>query len=70
VLETWGAVSQLTDDVMDTFSMPFTEVSMFEERLEFVRAYEAGAESMSEPCRRFGINRKTGYKWADRYILV
>jgi transposase InsO family protein len=24
--------------------------------------------SMSELCRRFGVSRKTGYKWLDRYL--
>jgi len=43
------------------------EVSVMESRLEFVRlACCAGAE-MSALCRRFGISRKTGYKWLARH---
>jgi transposase-like protein len=37
------------------------------EREKFVRrALEAGA-NVSERCREFGISRKTGYKWIDRF---
>ena len=38
-----------------------------EERLEFAAAYAKGDESMAELCRRYGISRKTGYKWLERY---
>jgi transposase InsO family protein len=40
-----------------------------EERLRFVLALEAGEESVSLTCRRFGISRKTGEKWRERYRL-
>jgi len=46
--------------------MPFKEVSVMDQREEFVRlAGEAGA-NVSELCRRYGISRKTGYKWLAR----
>ena len=32
-------------------------------RHEFVTLALAGKVSMAELCRRFGISRKTGYKW-------
>jgi transposase InsO family protein len=38
-----------------------------DQKIEFVAlAAQAGA-NMSELCRRFGISRKTGYKWLSRY---
>jgi transposase InsO family protein len=37
------------------------------ERMRFIVAVEAGEETMAELCRRFGISRKTGYKWLARY---
>jgi transposase InsO family protein len=37
------------------------------ERIKFVLAYEEGAEPIAVLCRRFGISRKTGYKWLKRY---
>ena len=45
---------------MDTYVMPFNEVSVFDERLEFAREYARGDETMAVLCRRYGINRKTG----------
>jgi transposase InsO family protein len=36
-------------------------------RLCFVAACLIGAEPMSALCLRYGISRKTGYKWLDRY---
>ncbi|WP_420704079.1 helix-turn-helix domain-containing protein [Citrobacter amalonaticus] len=36
-------------------------------RLEFIRACHAGADSFSALCRFFGISRKTGYKWLQRF---
>ena len=36
-------------------------------RGEFVRLAAAGGVSVSELCRRFGISRKTGYKWMGRF---
>ena len=37
------------------------------ERMRFLLAVQAGDESMAELCRRFGISRKTGYKWLGRF---
>jgi transposase InsO family protein len=37
------------------------------ERMRFVMAVEAREETFAAICRRFGVSRKTGYKWLDRY---
>ena len=37
------------------------------QRLQFIAAIDESDESFSEICRRFGISRKTGYKWLSRY---
>jgi putative transposase len=37
------------------------------ERARFIGLHEEGRYSMSELCARFGISRKTGYKWLERY---
>ena len=47
--------------------MSWMETSVVEQRLEFVMLASAQAGSLSELCRRFGISRKTGYKWLGRY---
>jgi len=40
-----------------------------EQRKEFVEAAIRGEHSFTELCRRFGISRKNGYKWLDRYRI-
>jgi len=46
--------------------MPWKEVTAVNERVEFVARLKAG-ERMTDLCREFGISRKTGYKFAQRY---
>jgi transposase InsO family protein len=36
-------------------------------RLQFVADYQRGSFSMSELCERYGVSRKTGYKWLQFY---
>ena len=47
--------------------MPWRAVSIMSLRKEFVSMAESGAINFTELCRRFGISRKTGYKWLHRY---
>lgn len=47
--------------------MPWGVVSLMSLREEFVRLCEQREVSMAELCRRYGISRKTGYKWLARY---
>ena len=47
--------------------MPWKEVNTVDLRREFVRLVESRSLDMSELCRRYGISRKTGYKWLERY---
>jgi putative transposase len=37
------------------------------ERKKFIEAVGRGEERMAELCREYGISRKTGYKWRERY---
>lgn len=46
--------------------MPFREVSMMDQRREFVMFATAEGANIRELCRRFGISATTGYKWLDR----
>ncbi len=46
--------------------MPWAERNLVSLREEFVRVAETAGLTMSELCRRFGISRKTGYKWVGR----
>jgi transposase InsO family protein len=38
-----------------------------DQRTQFIAACLVGEETMSLLCRRFGISRKTGYKWLARF---
>jgi len=40
-----------------------------EQRKEFLEAAMRGEHSFTELCRRFGISRKNGYKWLNRYRI-
>lgn len=43
--------------------MPWRETSPVEERIRFVLLVRQGLAPVSDACRRFGVSRKTGYKW-------
>lgn len=47
--------------------MPWKETGPVCERLKFILDCESELFSMTERCERFGISRKTGYKWLHRY---
>lgn len=47
--------------------MAWSRQKVEEQRKTLVEAYLKENESMSELCDRFGISRKTGYKWCSRY---
>src|ERR1700710_2654393 len=48
-------------------AMPWREVSVMEQRREFVRLAMQEGANRREPCRRFGIHPETGYKWLGRW---
>lgn len=56
---------------LDTLSMPvgmpWNETSPMDEKLRFIALLQQGEYSMTELCAAFGISRKTGYKWRERY---
>ena len=62
-------------DIVDTFpisesgevGMPFREVSVMDQKREFVVFAAADGANVRELCRRFGISPTTGYKWLERY---
>lgn len=47
--------------------MAWRETCPMNERLSFVREVDRGDRSVAELCRVFGVSRKTGHKWIDRY---
>lgn len=49
--------------------MPWRESSAMDARVEFVMEVLRGEDSVTALCERYGISRKTGYKWCDRFRL-
>lgn len=47
--------------------MPWQEVSVMNQRHEFVRLALLPGANILELCRRFGISRTVGYKWLNRW---
>ncbi|MDH5446874.1 MAG: integrase core domain-containing protein [Gammaproteobacteria bacterium] len=47
--------------------MPWTETCEMKEKINFIAAWQSEVYNMTDLCHRFGISRKTGYKWVDRY---
>lgn len=47
--------------------MPWRTFTPMSQRIEFVALAMRRGLAFSELCRRFGVSRKTGYKWLERY---
>ncbi|MEJ2202272.1 MAG: IS481 family transposase [Desulfuromonadaceae bacterium] len=47
--------------------MPWKEVKPMDQKLLFIADYLRQVTSFSDLCHRYGISRKTGYKWVARY---
>jgi putative transposase len=47
--------------------MPWEEKTRMEQRGRFVEEFSSALYTVSELCERYGISRKTGYKWLHRF---
>jgi putative transposase len=47
--------------------MGWMETCAVDQRMRFVMAVENREQTVAEVCRKFGVSRKTGYKWLARY---
>jgi len=47
--------------------MLWEQSAPMDQKTQFVSEYLRDTISFTELCDRYGINRKTGYKWIDRY---
>ena len=47
--------------------MPWPQTRALEQRTRFIFDYKDGLFSIAELCLRYGISRKSGYKWINRY---
>ena len=46
--------------------MPWKDTSPMDERKQSIDDYKLDMYAMNELCERYGISRKTGYKWHTR----
>lgn len=47
--------------------MPWKENGVWEQRFRFIEEWKSEDWTLAELCREFGVTRKTGYKWVERY---
>lgn len=50
--------------------MPWQETLPMDQRTQFVADVQRGHFDMSTLCARYGVSRKTGYKWLHRYLAA
>lgn len=48
--------------------MPWKETTSMKQRAQFIDDYLSADHTVTELCLRYGISRKTGYKWIDRFM--
>src|SRR5215212_7131696 len=53
--------------IREAAAMPWQEMSPMEQRAQFLSDHHRELYSMRELCARYGVSRKTGYKWLARY---
>lgn len=47
--------------------MPWKEVKPMDEKILFIADFLRESGTFSDLCQRYGVSRKTGYKWVERY---
>lgn len=48
--------------------MPWSQTSPMDQRTQFIADYLRASLSTTDLCALYGVSRKTGYKWIDRYL--
>ncbi len=48
--------------------MPWSTTSPMDQRMQFIADYLREVLAMTELCDLYGVSRKTGYKWIERYL--
>lgn len=49
-------------------TLPWRKKTVVEQRKQFIAEYQRDEDSVAELARRFGVSRKTAYKWIGRYV--
>jgi len=48
--------------------MPWRDASPMDQRTQFIAEHLRGGRTITELCDDYGVSRKTGYKWIERYL--
>lgn len=48
--------------------MPWRDASPMDQRTQFIGEHLRGGRTITELCDDYGVSRKTGYKWIERYL--
>ena len=48
--------------------MPWKDVNAMDQRIQFITDWLRRTHTVSDLCALYGISRKSGYKWIDRYL--
>ena len=48
--------------------MPWRDASPMDQRTQFIAEHLRGGRTITELCDDYGVSRKTGYKWIERYF--
>lgn len=48
--------------------MPWSETTIMDARVAFILDWKSQKYQVTELCERYGVSRKTGYKWINRFI--
>ncbi len=48
--------------------MPWSEITPMHQKTQFIADYLRELYTFTELCDQYGISRKTGYKWIDRFL--
>jgi len=65
--DTWVTHLTLFGFFLEEPDVSWKECDHVSERLEFATLASADGANISALCRRFGVSRKTGYKWLNRF---
>jgi putative transposase len=50
--------------------MPWSQTTPMDQKTQFIADYFRECLSITELCELYGIRRKTGYKWIERYLRL
>ena len=50
--------------------MPWRNTAPMDQRTQLITDHLRETQTITELCDRYGVSRKTGYKWIDRYLRL